>query len=401
MIYNGRESTYLLNYFKIIVTRNFRQSAFAFKKNFFKYRGMNLTKNRRASVKTPWAGIVPLLGFFLLPLYPCHSQSVNAGVSTMHDENIFDTYAPVEDQVTALNIDASKDWDFDQSDFTLAYYGSLLLYNDLTARNYNIHTLFFNTSYHFENDDEDESEAEADSTSDTGDSSSLVTQKPDPQATTPAPHSDSLDRYIYGILAGASQFDKSEFSEYDNAGAAVSIIFRQPVGETVSLRPGYTLSYHLYQNLQTLTNIQHTGSLTLGLWLDKLGWIGVTGSYGHKIYTETSTYTFTFNDSGPGSNGYGHGVGHGKGNSGNAGNNKSKTYDFTTPSVDQASMEITWHKIFSRQTEMNVELTAYTTPSTTARLIPERIQNEIETHPGSYQDLTTGSEIFDDHFTYS
>ncbi len=338
----------------------------------------------------------------LLPTYG-RSQTVNAGVLTMHDENVFDTYAPIKDQVTALNLNASKDWDFDQSNIALAYYGSLLLYNDLGVRNYNIHSLFLNTFYHFQKDDEDGEETESDSTSDGEDSASTGIQKPDPPAPDPAQHSDSLDQYLYGLVAGTSQFNKTEFSEYDNAGAAASVIFRQPVGATVSLRPGYTFSYHLYQNLQTLTNVQHTGSVTLGLWLDQLGWIGVTGSYGHKIYTQTSSYTFTFNDSVPGSNGYGHEVGHGKGNSGSptAGKSRTLTYNFTSPSVDQASIGVAWHKTFSRQTDMNIEFTAYATPSTTARLIPERVQNEIETHPGSFQDITTESEIFDDHFTYS
>ncbi len=324
------------------------------------------------------------------------AQNFGAGVSTLHDANIFDTYAPIEDQITQVNLDASKDWDLDQTSLGLAYYGSLLFFNTVSERNYSIHSGFFSAQYQFYRDDEDPDSSEAsDDSTGTGELA-----RPAPRGA--AAHIDSLDQFLYGSLGGIAQFNKTEFAEYDNSAVIATVVFRQPIVEAVSIRPGYSFSYHAYPNLPGLANFQHAGMLTLGVSLNSNGWLGITGAVGHEQYTETTTFTYTYSDSVPGSNGYGRGVGHGKGGS-TAGKvmTRTLTFNFSTPSVDQVFAGALLHQKIAGQTDLTIQGTLYAPPTAGARVIPERIQNAIENRPGTLEGFGTQTEIFDDHFTYS
>src|SRR5262245_10556841 len=85
------------------------------------------------------------------------AQDFNAAVSTTHDENIFDIHTPLPDQITQLELNASKDWDFDESSLSLNYTGAFLMFRDLTARTYHLHTLSLGSVVHFvREDDEDD-----------------------------------------------------------------------------------------------------------------------------------------------------------------------------------------------------------------------------------------------------
>ncbi len=325
------------------------------------------------------------------------AQNFGAGVSTLHDANIFDTYAPIDDQITQVNLDASKDWDFDQTSLGLGYYGSMLFYNTVSERTYHVHSAFFSFQYQFyrEDEDPDSSEASEDSTQAVA---SLNSPPPSPLA-----HIDSLDQFLYASIGGIAQFNKTEFSDYDNSAVITSVTFRQPIVEAVSIRPGYSMTYHAYPNLPSLANFQHVGMLTLGVSLNANGWVGVTAAAGHEQYTQTTAFTYTYSDSIPGGNGYGHAGGHGKGSTGGTGTTKTRTltFDFTTPSVDQLFFGAMLHQKLASKTDITAQGTVYAPPSSGARIIPERIQNAIENRPGTFEGFGTQTDIFDDHFTYS
>ncbi|MBI1804318.1 MAG: DUF560 domain-containing protein [Ignavibacteria bacterium] len=349
-----------------------------------------------------WAGF----SICALSMFVCNvqGQSVNLSMSTVHDENIFDTYAPTSDQISQLRADASKDWDFDQAWLGISYNGGLLLYQNTSARNYHVHILSLGSIYHLEShdDNDDNSAGSIESDSTVEDSAAMKPQLLQKQPA--AVHSDSLDHYFYGNVSGGSQFNKTDFQEYDHSVIGGTIVFRQPLGANVSIRPFYSVGYHSYPNLSSLTNVQNTVGLLVGTSPISGSWIGISGMYGHKIYPTSTDFTYTFRDTTGGANGYGHGVGHGKGNSGSGNNGSGKTktitYNFTTPSVSQFSLNVFWQqKVFSN-THFSIQVSYFGHPSSQARIIPERIQSAIESRGGSLENLTS-QDIFDDRFAYS
>ncbi len=327
-----------------------------------------------------------------------YGQGISAGVNTMHDENIFDTYIPIHDQVTQLNLGLGKAWDYDQFSLDLLYEGQFVLYNSISARNYSMHSVFIGSLYHFENNNDESSDS-----TDAGDDSSTAPRPlPGYTETTSNLHTDSLDHYLTALLIGFSQFNKIEFDQYDNALISGVVYFRQPVGAALSLRPGYSFSYHDYPHLSALSNFQNTGILLLGISPSQSSWLSVTGSFGFERYLENSLFTFTYTDTIPGA-GSGHGKSHGGGTGGSSGSVRSHSavFQFTNPSVNQLSASAGLRQNFSAQSVVDIQVMLYATPSTTARVIPERIQNAMESHPGTFGSLTSENEIFDDHFTYS
>jgi len=344
-------------------------------------------------------GLITCMSFLLTASN--QAQNVNFGASTLHDSNIFDTYAPTSDQITQLRTDASTGWDFNQAWLGLSYSGALLLYQSTSPRNYHAHTLSLGTIYHFENHDDDDAEdASSDSSNEDSDDS---TQHRKEQAPTIV-HADSLDHYFYGTVTGGSQFNKSDFREYDRSAIASTVMFRQPLGLFASLRPFYSFGYHYYPNLSSITNAENLFGLLVGVNPFQGTWIGISGAFGHKIYPSSNTFTYTFSDTNGGANGYGHGVGHGKGSGGGGtgtnGKTKTVTYNFTTPSVSQFSVSVAWHQTLSAETQFSIQLSHFADPSSQARIIPERIQSVVESRNGSLQDLTN-EDIFDDRFSYT
>src|SRR5690348_1486906 len=91
---------------------------------------------------------ISLLALGIIVFFPpARAQQVEVGTSTIHDENIFDIYAPTSDQVTQLQAGISDDWDADPFTFSLAYNGAFLLFNNVTARNYHVHVVTFDLLY--------------------------------------------------------------------------------------------------------------------------------------------------------------------------------------------------------------------------------------------------------------
>ncbi|MBI1806533.1 MAG: hypothetical protein HYR76_05720 [Ignavibacteria bacterium] len=322
------------------------------------------------------------------------AQDLSVGTSTTHDDNVFDIYSPLSDQITNLQIDASKDWDLEQTSLGLTYNGSMLLFRDLTTRNYHVHVLSFNVDHHFERDED--TDAPDEDSSDSEQDSAAVRQAAS-KAALSSGHSDSLDNFLTASLTGGSQFDREEFSQYDNAIISGTVTFRQPLELRASVRPSYTISYHNYPNLSGITNLQNIFALQLGTNIIPGGWIVLTPSYAIKNYPSSTTITYTVEIPGGGN-----GNGHGKGNSGSGAGSGTRTRNFNlaTPSVKQFSATLLWKQKVIAGTEIVAHYTRFGNPSTEARIIPQQLLGGLEER-GIIGQFTSENEIFDDHFAYS
>ena len=336
------------------------------------------------------------------------AQTVSVGTSTVHDGNIFDIYLPTADQVTQVQLDVSTDWVFDQASLTASYNGAGEFFRDLPARNYHVHLLSFEALYHFEGAEDDDQSGRDDEPAapDSGGSSPLGGSHAQPGGAQPTlagaqsgqVHSDSADRFMSLALAGGSQFDKDEATEfgnpavYNNSALEASAALRQPLGIHFGLRPSYTFSYHAYPNVSVISNLQHIVALQLGSDLLGGSWIALTPAYAFKSYTGSSTFvdTVSFRVS----------SGHGKGFGSGKGGIKVRTFVFASPSVGQVSLSLVWKQTVSPGTEVTAEYTRFGEPSGSARVIPEQLRGAAQDR-GAIGGFTSQSEIFDDHFAFS
>ncbi|GEM_PF-3492866 len=342
------------------------------------------------------SGTLPIAAAIFLSVCQSPGQDVNVGIATIYDQNLFDINTPTLDRVTRTDLVVSKEWDFDASAWELSYNGSLLLFRDLTTRNYHLHDVTLKSTFQFSNEEEDSGGDEADSSASDADSSSH-TLKPSADAPPQSGiHSDSLDQFLYASVTGASQFNRQEFAEFDLFRTRAELMFRQPFGEAVSLRPAYKATYVSYTNLSGLTNLEHLLSLTVATSFAHDSWLGIRGSYGLKNYP-TSTYTATVTVSGPGSGSGGHGKG-----GGNGGSTKSvtRTITLTTPSVHQLSATVLLDQRIAAATKLTVAWTHLGLPSSKARILPQEINNVLEQR-GFSGSISSESEIYDDHYGYT
>lgn len=333
-----------------------------------------------------------LLSLFLLTGYQnVNAQDISLGGASIYDQNIFEISFPTSDQITQFQLDASKDWDMDQLSLNLSYNGSLLLFRDLTSRNYHLHLLSLNSVYHFTESEKKENggDEEPDTTDNESDSSDAMPKSIDRETSAAPIHSDSSDQFLYASLVGASQFNKNDFSQYDNTRIAGTVIFRQPLNEVTNLRPSYALAYHTYPNLSGLTNIENLFSLQLGTSAVYRGWIAATIAYGIKSYPISTTYTYTITPPGQ----------LGRGNFG-AGRQRTGKYELNTPSVNQVILSINWQQNFLSNTQFTAAYTYYGNPSTTARILPRQLRSVLEQH-GALGTFSSQTTIFDDHYAFS
>ena len=316
-----------------------------------------------------------LVAFFASFCRVVQAQDVSFETSTLHDENIFDIYDPTPDQIAQFQLDLSKDWDFDNASLGLIYDGSGFLFRDITPRNYQIHLASVNATLHFASEHSEQDSVDDDST----------------VATLENP--DSLDHFLSGTILAGGQFDREEFKEYDNAIIEGSLNFRQPVGINFSFRPIYTVSYHQYMNLTGLTNVQNIFAIQAGTDILPHAWITVAPSYALKTYPTTSTYSYIVTVTTP--SGHGKGSGNGKGNT----VTRTRTFDLTTPSVRQFTLEAEWKQTFFTGTMLKAGYTYFGLPSSEARIIPQQLRGAID-EGGLIGEFASANEIFDDHFGY-
>lgn len=310
-----------------------------------------------------------------------HAQDFGVASSTLHDDNIFDIYAPIPDQVTQLQLDASNDWDFEKASLSLGYTGSLLFFRDVSSRNYHVHLISLTSSYHFISDTDDETDSEDDSTTTDGEATLGKTA-----------YTDSSDQFLYASLIGGSQFNGQAFSEYDNTKISGTVTLRQPFGSKLSVRPSYTFSFHSYPNLSGITNIQNTFMLHLGSDVISGSWLSISPSYSIKSYPISSSYSYTFTTQNP--------SGHGKRNSSGVGQTRTRTFLLTAPAVRQLSMSVGWKQRINEGSIASGTYTHFGTPTSEARAVPLQLGGGLEAR-GVVGEFASQNEIFDDHFAFS
>lgn len=329
------------------------------------------------------------------------AQDLNVTTTTMHDENIFEVYNPTSDQLTEINLDCSKDWDYDNSNIGLAYTGGLQLFHDLPQRNYHVHSLSLSSFYHFERESDDEENDDSSAANGEGAGEGLAAHRDSPGTGSghgPAVSPDSSDNFVFASAWGTLQVDKDGYQNYDNSRLGASAALRQPIGAAVSAWPAYAFVYRNYPNVSALSNVQNILSFSLGTSLVGGGWISVSPAYSFKSYTGSSTYYDTLIP--PGlrvSHGNGKGIG---GGAGSGGAPRGKKYTFTTPSVRQFSVAGNWRQKVGGSTELGVQYVFFGEPSSEARLL----SNQLQGAPGSQGplvDMGAQNEISDDHFAYS
>ena len=324
------------------------------------------------------------------------SQYISLGTSTIHDENIFDVDSATADRITQIHLDASQDWYFGNSSLTVAYSGSMLLFQELVARNYHYHFLSAKmASQYYSDDEEDPSEDSTggtDGASDSATASGAAGAAEAKPAASPV-HVDSSDQYLTFNVLGGAQFDKEAYAQYDNSLISGNVLWRQPLSRTVTFDPSYTFTYHRYPNLSGITNTEHVGAFVLGTSAVRKSWIALTSSLGFKKYADDSyTYTYTV--------GHGSKAGHGKGGAGGGGGVRTQTVNLTTPSVSQILASVDWHQNVAQGTDFTAGVLYFGSPSSEARLLPQQRSNVLEQQINTALPATE-NEIFDDHYGYS
>jgi surface lipoprotein assembly modifier-like protein len=338
--------------------------------------------------------LLPPLAFLILFPFSTRGQTFTVGTSSLHDENIFDIYLPTSDQITQVELQAAEDWDFDQASLTASYEGSGQFFRDLPARNYHLHLLSFSALYHVETGDED---GEADSADGNADSARTLSNPAAIVGGTPI-HSDSADRFLLFALTGASQFDRDIATSFgnpivhDNWSIDALASMRQPAGIRFSFRPWYLFSVHVYPNVSAISNLQQSAGVTLGSDLLKGSWIALTPAYAFKNYTGSSTFTDTVR--------FRRTSGHGKGFGFGNGGVRESTFVFTTPSVNQFIVSLTWKQTITPGSVVSAGYTHFGAPSGEARILPAQLGGTPGDR-GVAGSFTADDEIFDDHFAYS
>jgi hypothetical protein len=324
----------------------------------------------KSSVGAIYGTALFLLVFFAL-VQQLGAQEVGVTTSTMHDENIFDSYKPVPDQITQTQLDLSKGWDFDMLSLGAYYTGAMLWFRDLQTRNYHAHYLMLDGSYQLDSHDDEE---------DDSDSSESVPPKPQISL-------DSLNHVLSGTIVASSAFDREEFRQYDHTSIAANVMFRQPIGLWASVRPAYSFAYRRYPNIPGITNVQNVVAIVFGTSVMPNGWITLTPMYTIKNYPTRSTFTYTVTVPEPS----GHGKGSGKGTT------RDTTIEFTTPSVNQFVIGLGWKQKIISGTTVTAKYMRYGAPSSQARVVTQQQLDER----GVVTDITSENDIIDDPLSYS
>ncbi len=332
------------------------------------------------------------LVYFLLLILPggsASAQDINIDCSAAFDDNVFDSYLPVFDRIVQLQADLSHGLDYDKSSVNLEYNASALLFRDIPGRNYHVHFIILSGTYRFEEDNTGDDESDS-----TGESGEDSTSGPAPvPAVERSVFSDSLCHFLETVIVGVGQFDRNEYSVYDNTKASGSIAFRQPLGLKASVRPLYAISYNNYANLSGLGNLQNMFGVRFGTDILPGGFISVTPSYAIKSYPESAQFVLSY----PADTTIVVQT-HGKPIITKGQIMRQRKIDLNSPTVRQVSVSATWKQRISPMTSFTSTYSYLGKPTATARVIPELGLGAVEAHVGLN---VGGDDIFDDPFSYS
>jgi hypothetical protein len=322
-----------------------------------------------------------------------YAQSTTVNLTTGHDPNIFQNYAPLSDQTYGCDIGIDKDFNFDRLSIGVGYYGSFQLFRDLSTRNYSVHQVLMNASCLFGSDPDDESVDAPDSSDEDPDtnfilntaSTAALKASISVQDTVP---NDSLRHILFGTIMGSQQYDKQEFSLYDNSAIGGSLTYRFPFGKKLSVRASANLLYHNYPNLQAITSTDNIFSFMIGATNLPVKWIGAGIHLGIKQYpTSTTLYdTIVVGKSGHGKLGGGSGL-------------RVHQYDFVQPSVSQILYDVNFDLSLFGITAFHGQFTYFAHPNREARLLANTYSNGMS-DIANEGILVSLNDIYDDHYAY-
>lgn len=239
-----------------------------------------------------------LIAFLLAGVTSGYAQfSGFASASYGYHSNPLYNYEEIPDQLRQGYVELQYGHDNPSAQYRITYVGGLMLFNQLTDRNYYEHTLRGGFASALgslppkarvkdanEEEDEDDSGEEADV--------------------------DSLLSYLeIGIRAGA-RHDKEAYQEFDNLGAGVTAGYRFRIGG-LYVRLQNDAGYRGYTNLTELSNITDVLTLQIGRFASGASAYGVQVYGGIKHFTEEvfdtarfeTTRTYVENNKGKGKGG--------------------------------------------------------------------------------------------------
>jgi hypothetical protein len=344
-----------------------------------------LAKDRQDRMTLPHflSFIIPVCSVLLLVFCgTVAAQDVDLDASVTSDDNIFDTFSPVSDVISQLQADVSQSWDYDQVTIGGEYTGAVLLFRDLPARNFHMHTLALTGIWRFESTDSIDTDE-----NDSGDGDSVsVVHPPLP----PVP--DSLCHFMETRISGSAQFDREAYAVYNAAGVAGTAALREPMGMMFSLRPIYGFAFHYYPRLTGLGNIQNSAGLRAGTSWIPGGWLSASVTFSVKSYPSAATVELAYLAD---TTIVEHT--HGKPVITQQQVERTKTIDLNSPSVKQFSADFNWKQRFGPGTTLTFTAEYFGIPSTAARVIPELEHGAAESGTSF---AGQGNEIFDDHFSF-
>ena len=197
-----------------------------------------------------------------------------ASASYGYHSNPLYNYEEIPDQLRQGYLEVQYGRESPSTQYRIAYVGGLMLFNQLTDRNYYEHTLRAGfalalgslppkTGLKDANAEEDDGEDDSGEQTD----------------------ADSLLPYLeVGIRAGG-RHDKEAYKEFDNLGAAVTAGYRFRIG-AVYVRVQNEAGYRGYTNLTELSNITDVLTLQIGRFAPGMPTYGVQVYGGVKHFTE-------------------------------------------------------------------------------------------------------------------
>lgn len=231
-----------------------------------------------------------------------------------HDDPLYN-YQKSPDQLKQTYLELAYAKEYPNAQLTLRYVSGLMIFNSFAERNFYEHTLHAAYLFRYldsrsevgrkllplENpngavqdttSDDEESEIDSSMASDTTQVSDSTDVEEGGQEES---EEESLD--VKSLKLGAqvsARYDKSAYTDFDNQGFELSVIYSQPVGGAFFVRLSNNFDYRGYPNVSLLSNVTDALALRFrrGREHDTQFGLDLTGAL--KFYTESSYDTTRF-----------------------------------------------------------------------------------------------------------
>ncbi len=220
-----------------------------------------------------------------------------ASVSYGGHTNPLYNYQRIRDNLTQGYLEARYSAPIRTDLFEAAYVGGLILFSDITDRNYLEHRLrcSFVTKSQISFPDSEPSIIQLQPLDDSKEEPEEETEVSTDDDSDEAPSDlDSTRSHFEIALTGSARHDKLAFREFDNTGLTLNGSYRFPLLKGTTLRFSPATTYRSYRILPELSNISAILALTLRHHLRGDSWIGVSFSAGVKHFPDETYDTTRF-----------------------------------------------------------------------------------------------------------